>query len=199
MWNKQSLQPKFHQTTGLVCWLILPDWLFILPEMSVGLVTFGISIGSEMNFHFILTLLLWTSCVFYIPSLWQGDIKHKMSFKYRMKWKIISGSFYHMILWKISIFHEKVCILRKFHAKITLKCLYFTQLHNAPSYDVTGKETQNWCKKCYVACVLLENLWKGESCDKYIIHICTSICHHIYINWYIGDCDCDVKLEIKQI
>ena len=37
---------SFHQTTGLVSWLTLSDWLFILPEMSVGLrlVTFGISV-----------------------------------------------------------------------------------------------------------------------------------------------------------
>ena len=34
----------------------------------------------------------------------------------------------------------------------------FTRRHNAPSYDVTGKEAPNWCKKCYVTCVLLENL-----------------------------------------
>ena len=37
----------------------------------------------------------------------------------------------------------------------------FTRRHNDPSYDVTGKEVRNWCKKCYVMCVLLENLWNG--------------------------------------
>ena len=37
----------------------------------------------------------------------------------------------------------------------------FTRRHNAPSNDVTGKEAQNWCKKCYVTCVLLQNLLNG--------------------------------------
>ena len=40
---------------------------------------------------------------------------------------------------KYQYFTKKVCILRKFL-----------------SYDVTGKEAPNWCKKCYVTCVLLE-------------------------------------------
>ena len=52
----------------------------------------------------------------------------------------------------------------------------FMQHLNASFYDVTGKEARNWCKKCYVTCVLLENkfmkwlykiyemaLWKGKS------------------------------------
>ena len=47
---------------------------------------------------------------------------------------------------------------------------YFTRRHNAPSYDVTGKEARNCSKKCYVTWVILENLWngfmKGKSCDK---------------------------------
>ena len=34
----------------------------------------------------------------------------------------------------------------------------FTQRHNAPSYDVTGKGARNFSKKCYVTCVILENL-----------------------------------------
>ena len=34
----------------------------------------------------------------------------------------------------------------------------FMRRHSAPSYDVTGKEALKWCKKCYVTCVLLENL-----------------------------------------
>ena len=34
----------------------------------------------------------------------------------------------------------------------------FTRRHNAPSYDVTGKGAQNCSKKCYVTCVILENL-----------------------------------------
>ena len=46
----------------------------------------------------------------------------------------------------------------------------FTWRHNAPCYDVTGKGARNCSKKCYVTCVILENLWngfmKGNSCDK---------------------------------
>ena len=35
----------------------------------------------------------------------------------------------------------------------------FARRHNAPSYEVTTtKEVQNWYKKCYVMCVLLDNL-----------------------------------------
>ena len=49
---------------------------------------------------------------------------------------------------------KKVCILRKFRAKIVLK----RRAHNAPSYDVTGKGARNFSKKCYVTCVILENL-----------------------------------------
>ena len=30
----------------------------------------------------------------------------------------------------------------------------FTRCHNAPSYDVTGKEARNWCRKCYVTCLI---------------------------------------------
>ena len=33
--------------------------------------------------------------------------------------------------------------------------------HNVPSYDVTGKGARNCSKKCYVTCVILENLWNG--------------------------------------
>ena len=35
----------------------------------------------------------------------------------------------------------------------------FTRRYNDPTYNVTGKEARNWCKKCYVKCVLLEDLW----------------------------------------
>ena len=45
----KHLRQSFHQTTGLVSWLILPDQLFILPEMSSGLVTFGISEQIQHN------------------------------------------------------------------------------------------------------------------------------------------------------
>ena len=53
---------------------------------------------------------------------------------------------------------KKECILRKFRAKIVLKRPCFTRRHNAPSYDVTGKGVRNCSKKCYVTCVILENL-----------------------------------------
>ena len=41
----------------------------------------------------------------------------------------------------------------------------FTQRHNAPPYDVTGKGARNCSKKCYVTCVILENLWNGLKQD----------------------------------
>ena len=49
---------------------------------------------------------------------------------------------------------KKVCILRKFRHE----ALCFTRRHNAPLYDVTGKGARNCSKKCYVTCVILENL-----------------------------------------
>ena len=100
-----------------------------------------------------------TSCVFYIPEpLAKGYKTHKEFHKYRMKWKFISYSFYHMTIPK-----NTFCI------SISWKSMYFekiprenlpeasrlTRRHNAPSNEVAP----NWCKKCYVSCVLLENLW----------------------------------------
>ena len=53
----------------------------------------------------------------------------------------------------------------KYYEKIThenrTEALCFMRRHNADSYDITGKEARNWYKKCYVMCVLLENLWNG--------------------------------------
>ena len=37
----------------------------------------------------------------------------------------------------------------------------FTGRHNATSYDVTGKGARNCSKKCYVMCVILENILNG--------------------------------------
>ena len=34
----------------------------------------------------------------------------------------------------------------------------FTRRHNVPSYDVIGKGARKCSKKCYVTCVILENL-----------------------------------------
>ena len=53
---------------------------------------------------------------------------------------------------------EKLCILRKFRAEIRPEASCFTRRHNAPFYDVTGKGARNCSKKCYVTCVILENL-----------------------------------------
>ena len=56
---------------------------------------------------------------------------------------------------------KNVCISRKIPRENHPEASCFTRRHNVPSYDDTGKEAQNWCKKCYVTCVLLENLWNG--------------------------------------
>ena len=55
-----------------------------------------INIGSEMNFHSI--RYLWNElCVFYIPEpLARGYKTHNEFHKFRMEWKFISDSFYHM-------------------------------------------------------------------------------------------------------
>ena len=41
---------------------------------------------------------------------------------------------------KYQFFMKKVFLIWKFRTKI------FTLRHNAPSHDVTGKESRNWCK-----------------------------------------------------
>ena len=50
------------------------------------------------------------------------------------------------------------CILRKIPRENRPEASCFTRRHNAPSYDVTGKGARNCSKKCYVTCVILENL-----------------------------------------
>ena len=56
---------------------------------------------------------------------------------------------------KKSVYFEKITRENRPEAS----CL--TRRHNAPSYDVTGKGARNCSKKCYVTCVMLENLWNG--------------------------------------
>ena len=72
----------------------------------------------------------------------------------------------------INISWKKVCILRKFRAKIDLKRRALRDVIMAPSYDVTGKGARNCSKKCNVTCVILEKFLKWlyereKSCDKY--------------------------------
>ena len=99
-----------------------------------------------------------TSCVFYIPEPLAREYKtHNEFHKYRMKWKFISDSFYHMIILKkymYQYFMKKVCPREN---RPEASCS--TRRHNAPSYDVTSKGARNCSKKCYVTCVILENLW----------------------------------------
>ena len=52
-----------------------------------------------------------------------------------------------------------MCILRKFGAKIDNEASCFMRRHNATSYDITGKEARNWCKKflckmCYIGKIM---------------------------------------------
>ena len=99
---------------------------------------------------------------FISPSLWRGDIKHTTSF-INTVWN--ENSFQILfITWqfrKISIFHEKSMYFEKIPRENRPETSCFTRRHNAPSYDVTGKEARNCSKKCYVTCVILENLWNG--------------------------------------
>ena len=61
----------------------------------------------------------------------------------------------------INIFHEKSIYFEKITRENRPEASCFTRRRNAPSYDVTGKGAQNCSKKCYVTCVILENLWNG--------------------------------------
>ena len=76
--------------------------------------------------------------VFFQASLWPYEMK--IHFRFFLS---------HDNSEKYQYFMKKVCILRKFR---------FMRRHNAPSYDVTGKGARNCSKKCYVTCVILENL-----------------------------------------
>ena len=145
-------------------------------------------IWNEFSFH---TVFMKRVVCFISPSLWRGDIKHTTSF-INAVWN--KNSFQILfITWsfrKISIFHEKSMYFEKISRENRPEASCFTRRHNAPSlssYDVTDKEAPNWCKKCYVTCVLLENLWngfwKGKSCDKLIYEI--AIFHSI--NWETCD------------
>ena len=92
----------------------------------------------------------------------RGYKTHNEFHKHRMKWKLISDSFYHIItLKKINISWKKNVFRAKIPRKNRPETSCFTRRHNAPPYDVTGKGARNCSKKSYVTCVMLENLWNG--------------------------------------
>ena len=116
-------------------------------------------IWNEFSFH---TVFMKRVVCFISPSLWRGDIKHTTSFiKNSVKWKFILDSFYHMIFPKNINISLKSMYFEKIPRENRLNASCFTRRHNAPPSDVTGKEARTWCKKCYVTCVLLKNLWNG--------------------------------------
>ena len=75
-----------------------------------------------------------------------------------------------MIIRKISIFHEKGMYFEKIQFENRPEASCFTRCHNASSYDITGQEAWNWCKKYYVTVFYWKiyemALWKGKSGDK---------------------------------
>ena len=116
-------------------------------------------IWNEFSFH---TVFMKRVVCFISPSLWRGDIKHTTSF-INTVWN--ENSFQILfITWyfrKISIFREKSMHFEIIPRENRPETTCFTRRHNAPSYDVTGKGVRNSSKKCYVTCVILENLWNG--------------------------------------
>ena len=91
--------------------------------------------------------------MFYIPEpLARGYKTHNEFHKYRMKWKFISDSFYHMIIPKNINISWKSMYFEKIPRENRPEASCFTRRHNAPSYDVTGKGARNCSKKCYVTC-----------------------------------------------
>ena len=108
-----------------------------------------INIGSEMNLHFI--RYLWNELYVLYPRA------HTV-------WNENSFQILFITWWfrkKYQYFMKKGCILRKIPRKIRPGALCFTRRENAASYDVTGKEARNLCKKvlCYVW--LFEKLWNS--------------------------------------
>ena len=59
---------------------------------------------------------------------------------------------------KYQYFMKKSMYFEKIPRENRPEASCFTRRHNAPSYDVTGKGARNCSKKCYVTCVILENL-----------------------------------------
>ena len=118
--------------------------------------------GSDMNFHFI--RYVWNELCFISPSLCRGDIKHTTSvidtvLKMKIHFRFFL-SHYNSEKYQCN-FMKKVCILRKFRAKIDLKRRALSDVIMILLMTSLAKEARNWCKKCYVMCVLLENLWNG--------------------------------------
>ena len=91
-----------------------------------------------MNFHSIRVRYLWNEvCVLYFRAY--GEIDNS----------------------EISIFHEKSIYFANSQREKRPEAPFFTRRDNAPFCDITGKEAQNWCEKCYLTCVLLVKLWNG--------------------------------------
>ena len=167
IWRVKELFVPGHLVSPLVCrgpWMstvVLYCWCHsddasVLLYFTLVLSRVPLNIGSAMNFHS--TRYLWNECVFYIPSIWRGNIKQTTSF-INTVWNenLFQILFITWSFRKISIFHDKNCILRKFRHEASC----FTRRHNAPLYDVTDKGVRNCSKKCFVTCVILENLWNG--------------------------------------
>ena len=113
-------------------------------------------IWNEFSFH---TVIMNKLCLLYPRGLARGYTTHNKFHKYRMKWKFISDSFYHMIIPKnINISWKKYAFWEN-SARKSPWSVGFTRRHNVPSDDVTGKGAWSCRKRCYVTCVILENLW----------------------------------------
>ena len=129
---------------------------------------FRLNIGSEMNFHFI--RYLWNElCVFISPSLWRGGYKtHNEFHKYRMKWKFISDSFYHML-------NSQKCKEKHNFIEFLLPILLRkTRQRRRVSYDVIDELRRLSLSKCFPAL-----------CHKliYVIAIFHSINRENVIKW----------------
>ena len=113
-------------------------------------------IRNEFSFQ---TVFMKRAVCFVSPSLWRGDIKYTTSFKIPYEMKIHFRFFLsHDNCGKYQYFMKKVCIFRKFRAKIALKCLALCDVIMLLLMTSLAKKHQTGEKRCYVTCFLLENL-----------------------------------------
>ena len=150
-------------------------------------------IWNEKSFH---TVFMKRVVCFISPSLLRGDIKHTTSFinmhKYRMKWKFISDSFYHIL-------RAQNCNLSSFITNFTAE--------GAPTsgrylWRHKNKVRRLGLSKCYP--VLCHNLIyeiaifhsiNEKTCDKMVamIHIHVLLCHEFWTALrIITNLECDL-------
>ena len=94
-------------------------------------------IWNEFSFH---TVFMKRVVCLISPNFLARGCKTHEFHKYQMKWKLTSDSYYHMIILKNMNISRKMYAFWENAARKLPEVPYLTRRHNAPSFDVTGKE-----------------------------------------------------------